>query len=253
MALPTDNQIYTCHVENLRALQVAQDSVAKLARKAIATDDKATIQSLVRLYAFLLGAWAECRLKKLLFESNGFSGEDRAKIESQKTQLGQWKLAVELAFRKRYNVPNAALSASNITFTGFARYKELILILDTDLQLVIEIRNKLAHGQWIHPFNNACTNIEPRKKQLLDKENLQSLIFKVAMITQLAELVHDLVVSTETFDRDFDTHYKILDQARTNLNTRPYSEYASRLVSSYEKGKLARVASSNRTTLTAAA
>ncbi len=49
------------------------------------------------------------------------------------------------------------------------------------LRILIEIRNKLAHGQWIYPFNNEGNTVDPDKFKLIDKENLQSLQFKYSL------------------------------------------------------------------------
>ena len=72
---------YKQHVANLRELDVALGNVARLARAAIASDDpQQSLRTLLRLYAFLIGAWAECRLKKLLHEERGFTEPERATI-----------------------------------------------------------------------------------------------------------------------------------------------------------------------------
>src|SRR5262249_5600999 len=103
-----DRRLYSQHVANLRELELAVSHVARLARSAISSGDpQRSVQSLVRLYAFLIGAWAECRLKKLLFEDNGFSPEERAKVLAEDTQLKQWQTCVDESFRKHHNIRRA--------------------------------------------------------------------------------------------------------------------------------------------------
>ncbi len=117
----------------------------------------------VRLYALLLGAWAETILKKLLYEKNGFDNIARNKICSEHTQLDKWLKAVEIAFRQHFAISHAPLSKLTLPFSFFSRYEELKDILDKDLRSIIEIRNKLAHGQWIYPFNSEGNDIEEEK------------------------------------------------------------------------------------------
>lgn len=234
-------KLYSHHVANLRELQAALGNVARPARAAIASEDpERSLRTLLRLYAFLLGAWAECRLKKLLHEEFGFSDTEREAILAHGTQLEQWQATVDAAFRKHYKLPNAELNARTLGVAASARRDALLDVLNSDLRIVIEIRNKLAHGQWIYPFNSDGTQVEQDKYKLINKENLLSLEFKFAMLEHLADAVHDLVVSPLTFERDFDTHFKKLFQVQTNLARRDYEKYAQSLISSRKRARAKR-------------
>ena len=87
----------------------------------------------------------------------------------------------------------------------------------------MRFETSFAHGQWVYPLNNVGTAVESDKYKLINKENLQSLQFKFDLIGHLADAIHDLVVSPETFERDFEKHFRKLLQTRTNL-IRAYSE-----------------------------
>jgi len=232
----TDNKLYRFHVKNIHSIEIALSHSAIAARSAIAEQNKPAIKSFVSLNALLLGAWAENRLRKLLYESNGLSVVERESVTSQATQLDQWKKLIEVAFRKHYKIPHALLSDESLPFTASARYTVLNKILCSDLKSVIEIRNKLAHGQWIYPLNNEGTGIEDGKYQLLKNENLPSLQYKKSLLTSLSDIVHDLVVSLPTFERDFDGNYKNITNTRSNLKNRSYEKYVSQLVIKRKKG-----------------
>jgi hypothetical protein len=235
------SKVYKHHVANLRELEAALGNVARLARAAIAQrDPQRGLRSLLRLYAFLLGAWAECRLKKLLHEEFGFDDFERTAIAVKGTQLEQWQETVDTAFRKHYNLPNAGLSARTLGVAASARRRELLGVLDSELRVIIEIRNKLAHGQWIYPFNSEGTAVEQDKYRLINKENLLSLEFKLAMLGHLADAVHDLVVSPRTFERDFDSHFRHLFQVQMNLKRRDYAKYEQSLINSRQRARAAR-------------
>jgi len=224
------SKMYSYHVANLRELELAISHTARIARAEIASNDpQKSLQSMLRLYSFLVGAWAECRLLKLLHEANGFSDAERTQVIQRGSQLDQWKEAVDLAFRKHHGVPKAPLVAKNIGVAHAARRDALQEVLSNELRIVIEIRNKLAHGQWVYPFNNECTAVEAKKYQLINKENLQSLQFKYALVGYLADAVHDLVVSPATFERDFEDHFKKLFQTKINLKTKSYLKYEAAL------------------------
>jgi hypothetical protein len=139
-------------------------------------------------------------------------------------------MAVDVAFRKHHKISKAPLNEKNLGVAHSARRLALRAVLEKDLRLVIEIRNKLAHGQWKYPLNNAGTAVETDKYQAINNENLLSLEFKQQMVGHLADAVHDLVVSAQAFERDFESHFKKLYQAQVNVAKRDYQAYAAELV-----------------------
>lgn len=229
-------KLYKYHVENLRELERAITQTARLAKAEIGRGDPQNcLRSLLRLYSFLLGAWAECRLKKLLHEQRGFEQFEREEILSKQTQLEQWKATVDGAFRKHHKIRKASLDSRVLGVSHAARREALHGVLDGELRIIIEIRNKLAHGQWKYPLNSDCSQVETDKFAQIKKENLLSLQFKYSLLGHLAEAVHDLVVSPTTFRRDFDDHFKKLDQVRKNLAIKDYIHYEQYLVSSRKR------------------
>lgn len=235
------SKIYRQHVSNLREIELAISHTGRLARSAVASKDpQRSLRSLLRLYSFLIGAWAETRLRKLLYEDPGFSDQERAVIAGEQTQLAQWTATVNLAFRKHHKLPKAALDETTLGVAHAARRVALIDVLNDELKIVIELRNKLAHGQWIYPFNNEGTAIEEEKYKLINKENILSLEFKYALVGHLADAAHDLVVSPATFERDFEAHFRKLFQVRKNIATRSYVKYEQGLIRSRENARAAR-------------
>lgn len=237
------SKMYMHHVENLRELERAIVQTARLAKAEIASrDPQQSLRSLLRLYSFLIGSWAECRLRKLLHEQHGFNEVERSHILAAATQLEQWERTVDSAFRKHHGISKAELSSRVLGVSHAARREALHSVLSGELKIIIEIRNKLAHGQWVYPFNNAGTAVESDKFTLINKENLLSLQFKYSLLGHLADAVHDLVVSPSTFERDFDDHFKRLEQVRVNLAVKSYTNYERSLVSSRQKHRASRAA-----------
>jgi len=230
------SKLYKYHVANLISLDIAIKSTAISTRKAISEENSHAIESFTRLYAFLLGAWNETRLQKLINENGAFSEDNKQTIFSQSSQLGQWQKAVEISFREYYKIPRAELNQTTLSHTAFHRLTTINSILEQDLRSVIEVRNKLAHGQWVYPLNSDCTDVEQEKYTLINNENLMSLQFKRSLVTTLADVIHDLVVSLPTFERDFDMHYKSIISTRTNLANRKYEKYRENLIMKRKKG-----------------
>lgn len=230
--------LYKYHVANLRALQLAINSTLRLAKEAVATKDpQKSLQSLLRLISFLIGAWAETRLNKILHEEFGFNDSHRQKILDQKSQLDKWNKCIELAFRSHYKIIHADLTDSTLGVANFARYTTLQNIISNDLRIIIEIRNKLAHGQWIYPLTSNGSDVEKDKYKLIKHENIQTLHFKYDLLKHLANLIHDLVVSSRTFERDFEIHYKKLKQVQINSTKKTYADYEQKLIQNRIDGR----------------
>lgn len=230
------SQLYKYHVANLRSIEVALNDTALSARRSIAKSNKAATDSFTRLFAFLLGAWAETRLNKLINENAAFTVADKLKISSESSQLDQWLMAVEVSFRAHYSIPRAALGIGNLPHSAYSRYQSIRDIIENDLRSVIEVRNKLAHGQWIYPLNNAGTAVESEKYRLINQENLLSFQFKHSLIISLADIIHNLAVSMPAFQRDFDTLYTRIIGVQTNLRKRSFAKYEQSLKDRLRRG-----------------
>lgn len=235
--MKTPNQLYKYHVENLRSIDSALTRISLSYRHAIAANNDADASVFKRLYALLLGAWAECKLLKTLFQPNAFSDEERATIGAAGTHLERWQKLVEIAFRKHCGVPNATLSESTLGHDNYKRFDSIRRILEDDLCSIIMLRNKLAHGQWKYPLNSDGDDVAQSQMEALRLENILTLQFKRIIIASILEAVFDLAVSQPTFERDFNLHYRKIACARSHLKNRDYKKYESMMREKYKRGR----------------
>jgi len=238
MNFPQD-KIYQFHVANLRAVEAGLERVSRTLRHAVASEDEHAIQTDLRLYALLLAMWGECRLWKLLYEP-AFSDADRALYRAESGHLEKWKKVVEIAFRQHYGVPRASLSTVTLPHSAFARYTALIDLLSDELSAIITLRNKLAHGQWIYTFNEQGESIAQAQMAALRNENALTIQLKRGLIQYLIDTIHDLKVSKKTFERDFDEHFRAIEQLRTQLTKKSYDKYAEKMTSRLKRGQVKR-------------
>lgn len=240
--MKTREKLYEFHTANLRAVSAALDRVATSTRNAIARDVAPEVDTFTRLYATLLGAWAECRLAKLLYHPHAYNGADCQIVRDQSTHFDRWHKVVELAFRKHYGVPHATLSADTLTHSAYARYQTISTLLNGELRFVITLRNKLAHGQWVYPLNENWDDVAQEQMDALRNENLLSLKFKKVILDALLNAIADLALSLPTFERDFDNHYRQIQNAQRDLRTRSFANYRTSLQSKYQHGRAKRAA-----------
>ncbi|MBN9096462.1 hypothetical protein [Pandoraea pnomenusa] len=232
----TVEELYKYHTANLRALKAAKSQIAPLAKAAIATKRTAELSSLLKLYSFLIGACAEVRLLKVLHEPSAFSDAERASILSKKTQLDQWKMLAETAFRKHYAIALPA-PIKTLPFTPRSRFEAIFKLFDSELSTIITVRNKLAHGQWEYALNGDNDAIEQGIMKELRKENFLSLLFKDDLIDCIANIANILSVSQQTFERDFDLLFATLEQLQSNLRNRKYIKYEAMLVARHQRAR----------------
>jgi hypothetical protein len=236
MAL-TAEKLYKAHVLNLRAVGSGIHQIERELRASIARQDDPSAQALLKILLLLTGAWAECRLRKVLYEPNGFDDADRALVSGQRSQLEAWLKALEAGYRKRYNIPSAQLSETSLRATAWMRYRALQDLIETELRPVIEMRNTLAHGQWERPLNSTEDDISQQMLVSIRGENALSARFKLSLLDALSGLIHDLVSTQQAFERDFDKHYSQITSTRQNLRNRNYSEWKQAMVEKYNRGR----------------
>jgi hypothetical protein len=234
--MKSPEKLYSLHADNLRTVDRGLARVGRACRRAISRGDEKSVACFILVYALLLGAWAECRLRKLLYEPSGFDQGEREAIGCKRTELGRWQAAVELAFRRQYKIPKAILTPDTLDHSAHRRYTDLIDLLCTNLRPVIELRNKLAHGQWAYPLNNAGNDVAQEQMKALRCENLLSLQYKKTLLKHLAEAINDLAVSRPAFERDFDARFRGIVATKRDLVTRNYETYAAKMRGKYLRG-----------------
>lgn len=233
--------LYRFHVANLRSITRAINEVETLAKRSIKEKKLSDIDSLLRTHVLLLGAWAECRLKKLLYEAGGFHAPDRATIKSKRTQLDQWVATIELGFKNRYGV--RSLTSRSLNHTAYQRYRTIVDAVDQDIRPVITLRNKLAHGQWACILTSREDRLSQNLMSQIQNENLLSSKFKLQIVGHLAAFIHDLIATSSAFERDFDKHYRLFEDAQRNLRDRSYVDYVNEMQDRYDRGQKKRLQS----------
>ncbi len=228
---------YSCHSNNLRKVKAGLDATSRNLKRAIAQRDYQTAEVFLRIYTLLAGAWSEVRLSKMIFEAGGFSPEERNTIRSKNRKIDEWKKCVELAVRSQYNVPQGPLTAAMLPENIWEKYSSILGIIDPHLNSVIEMRNKLAHGQWENVFNSSGSNLNLEKGKELRAENYLTVTHKISIIDALSNIVHDLIVSQPTFERDFNIHYRQLRSGFGRLKNQQYQEFENKLIASKNKNR----------------
>lgn len=232
-------QLFSCYSENLSATKTSLDRTALLLRQAISKNDSKNEQSLTKMYALLLGIWAENRLAKTIYQKRVLTHEKRGKLLRKGTQIQKWEKIVNESFKKRYKVKK--LNEMSLGHTVFQQHSAIITLLKNDLEPVISLRNKLAHGQWINIFNS---NPDETKKRLqhdkmnsLSNDNIISLQGKRQILYHIASLIHTCLDRKPWFKRDFDYHYRVIQQTKINMQKHSFDDYKAKMQAKFKRGR----------------
>lgn len=148
---------------------------------------------------------------------------------SQNSLFDKWITCLNKTFDHKYN--------GSLTKTAELRLDTIRQYMENHLKETITIRNKLAHGQWIFPLNSDLTSIEQQTSTILRTHNIKILQEQRKLLNAIAELVNDLVLSTPTFERDFDRHFQKIENIERDMTTRSYEDYKKALMKRYENGR----------------
>lgn len=185
--------------------------------QAIKEGDEEVIYLNLRFYIILLVAWLESTLLFLIFHHNKqISVKLREEVLSQRTQVDKWRLLIESIYRIYYlnGKTSRNLNLVNLGHTPFNRLQYLLNLLENEVKVFIEIRNKLAHGQWSVVLNNDLSNknqdLTTKVWTLTKKETW----YAKNIITNFSKFTDTLVKSQAGFEKEFDSIVNKIETVR---------------------------------------
>ena len=185
--------------------------------RALRKGTKLSEISLDNIYSKLvLTLWvslAEVEFNILLTANEYFTKSFLETVDlSRKSEVEKWLVMVDYFFKDKYfNRQDREPSLINLGDTNYHRYEMLRKIITEDLRPFIELRNRLAHGQWAVAFNY----IGHGENQELTKDiwtlSKKDIMLLKSFVTNLPPLVKLLITSRKTFERDYDKYvYRII-------------------------------------------
>lgn len=250
--------LYYYHCENLRQIENGINLVSRNLKDSLSKKYENEVNSYTRLLTYLLSCWTEVRLYKIVEETYSgsttgpFTDSQKSKIlDKRKTLEGKWKDAISIAMCQAFDIPETIRQDTikqhlNSDLTNRKRYINIMDCLNNELSISIQLRNKIAHGQWVYALNSHNSAINENLTTNLHDINIVKIQLQHKMYKSLANIIHDLVVSPATFERDFEKNYKALVSNRDNFHKRDYESYKTNMVKMYEQGKEKRIANFRR-------
>ncbi|WP_190124165.1 hypothetical protein [Streptomyces inusitatus] len=235
-------------MRNAVALETSFEVASRSCKEAIRHGEKHEIVALTRTCALLLGATLEDRLMAII-SSPYFPEDGERRVMQERNVLGMWNQVLVEAFAVRYKVPRSKVPSA-LPYTSAAYFSGMKSVLDQWMDPLINVRNSLAHGQWIVAFNEQRNNVNQDRTKRLNSLTLWHLRLQSNMLKHLERLIFDLTVTQYAFERDFDKHWANLKAAQTRISVDRSKEWELLLRRRHQRGK--KYAGRNYTRLTEA-
>jgi len=190
--------------------------------------------SLTKMYALLYSAYAEVSFLKLIHTPQAFSESEISEIERGQNLEEKWNKCLEFAFNKLNSNANLGEIAN--------KKRTLQRLLKEYIIGPSQIRNKVAHGQWIICLNNDCTQVNndtTLKMQQLDFVRINRYF---TVYERFQQCILDLAVSQKTHYRDYyivitDLENYIDSTKSWSLETKKQKILLSQKNKNYQKNK----------------
>lgn len=228
-------QLRRAHYENYKKVRSALMQSERATKYALRTRNSAMAESLKLNQMMLVSIKAEARLMKLLYLPNGFTQVDRIAVLDQNSIYESWLRTLDIAFRRRFKIKQSRSIEHALLHDDLARYNSLVGVFEKQLRPMIEIRNKLAHGQWARPLNSDKTAIEPESCKFIATETSWSLIGRDRALEGIANIVGDIIQSTALYQSRFDQHFRSV-QLLTAPRRQTYEDWLAGLRKSHDVG-----------------
>lgn len=179
--------IYILQSRNVRYLKKIQKNLTMDINKCLIKKDLFQLHVKTKYYAMLYSSVSESQFVQILYTPNGFRYSEIVEIKKQRNIVDSWNSMIDIAFKKVGKVEqNSDLKKKS---------EKIKKIIDEYIRKPQELRNKIAHGQWIHALNSENTkeNIDTTKRiENLDVVQI-SIWFEVHQY--LCFIIRDLIQS----------------------------------------------------------
>lgn len=155
MAVKTDeiiNNIYILQSRNVRKLLKVKTSLLRDINRNSKLNNISDVEIKTKMYSLLYSAWSEAQFVQILHTPKALYPRDIQDIEAEKDMNGVingWKLLITLAIDKVGDV--------NKSKDLLTRKETIINIITNHIEKQSILRNKIAHGQWVHALNRKHT------------------------------------------------------------------------------------------------
>ena len=176
--------------------------------RSVKLNDHSSFEALKKLYALLYSSFVEVSFLKVVHTPYGFTENEISQILEQRNLEQKWARCLELAFRR----------IDNMTNKGEVQNKKQILqrLIQTYIIESSQLRNKIAHGQWVVALNTENTAVNNDTTNRINGLDFVKVDVLFSLYAKISQVIEDLIESPhKTHFRDFYFHISELQNLVT--------------------------------------
>lgn len=180
-------EVFKASVINVRELKQQRTNIKRLFNQSIKRKDRSSFNALTKLYALLFSSFAELCFLKIIHTPYGFNEDEINQISGQRNLEQKWSKCLELAFSRIDSIANK----------GDIQNKKQTLTrhINTFIIEPSQLRNKIAHGQWLVALNNDNTAINQQTTDKIKSLDFVKTDILFSVYEKIGQAVEDLIES----------------------------------------------------------
>lgn len=180
--------IYEAQCANVRALLAARKQIKTNINEALRAKKDHQAEALTKTLAVVFTAWVEASFSKLLHTPHGFDLDEIATIKATSSinVVNGWEKCIDVAIR-----------GHNANVSGFddSDRRRLQAAVQNLIRAPSELRNKIAHGQWVQALNGRNTDINEAATSAISDLSVVKIDMWFDCQIKLSVIVEHLIVS----------------------------------------------------------
>ncbi|OPB86643.1 hypothetical protein BAS06_15720 [Elizabethkingia miricola] len=188
----TDAEIKDIHIlqsRNVRYLKKVQKNITMDINLSLVKNDQFQIGIKTKIYSLLYSALSEAQFTQILHTPFGFNHSEILKIQKQHSLVESWNYMLDLALLK--------VGDWNTNTDLKARREFLRETIKEYIEKPQELRNKIAHGQWIHALNSPNTKENTDTTNRILNLNIVTISIWFEIHQYLCFIIRDLIQSPQ--------------------------------------------------------
>jgi hypothetical protein len=210
------------HGKNRQRISRSITHINRSLNEAIRTNNHELEFINVRIIIFLYASYIECSLEYIVeFYGSQIDLQLKNKIQNSRTHIDKWKLILDEMFKKHYlNSKIKSYSIANLGHAAYHRYQYLLSVINNDIASIIEIRNKIAHGQWAIALNNDGNDKNQNITTKLWTLSKKDTMLVKTTTTNFLKIMNELVASKKAFENIFEKYTNKIEKNRQEYETK---------------------------------
>ncbi|MPY24422.1 hypothetical protein [Shewanella sp. YLB-07] len=224
-------ELFKIQSRNVRYLKKVEKNLTMDINHYLLKGDDFKVAIKTNFYSLLYSSLSEAQFLQILYTPNGFSYPEIKNVQAKYSIVDKWKCMLDLALSHvgDYQVD-----------TGIALKRDHIRdVIASYIEKPQNIRNKIAHGQWVHALNSKSTKENCAMTTAVRSLNVVEISRWFEVHQYLCFIIRDLVQSgLGTFNTSFIDNYSKLDAFLAESNSWTIENRVKNIKRKYQNRKI---------------